>query len=532
MIDFIDMSPTRNQREVETRLKEALKQDRARVQVGRISRFGLLEMSRQRLRPSLGESSQLVCPRCSGQGTVRSVESLALAVLRIIEEQAMKENTGRILSQLPVDVATYLLNEKRRTIHDIEKRQHVAVILVPNPNLETPHYTVERVRTHELPKTSDDVSSYQMTAEPEPAASDFNQAAKPKVQEPAVQRITPATPAPQPLPVAPEPPPRTGFMRRFWTSIFTARTGAEAEPEEPEAQASAPRRARAPAGRRSGTGAGQTRGGRRQTADGRRAGGARADNGKQAARTGRERQRSAENSSDRRRAPAKLTEPPQKTPDSGAARQATSGKRQAGADQQAAQRPEQAAREETAAAEAGNGPSKRPSSSRRGRRGGRRRRSASGKAAAQASGNQGQDAQPVENSQPLKQTPDSQATAGVRADSDRAPEPATKTADSEKPRTTSSTEPAADTKDKAAPSTSPRQVSEIDRPSGKTDSGTEKPGPSPAASEPPVPRREQDGGPAQQAAAPPRDPPVQKGDSSDERPWGSSPGEKTGDAGM
>ncbi|OQX32592.1 MAG: ribonuclease E, partial [Candidatus Sedimenticola endophacoides] len=125
VIDFIDMSPARNQREVENRLKEALKQDRARVQVGRISRFGLLEMSRQRLRPSLEESSQHVCPRCDGHGTIRGVESLGLSVLRIIEEHAMKENTGRIVAQLPVDVGTFLLNEKRQAIYDIESRQKV-----------------------------------------------------------------------------------------------------------------------------------------------------------------------------------------------------------------------------------------------------------------------------------------------------------------------------------------------------------------------------------------------------------------------
>jgi hypothetical protein len=125
VIDFIDMTPAKNQREVENRLRDALKQDRARVQVARISRFGLLEMSRQRLRPSLGESSQHVCPRCKGQGTIRGVESLALSVLRIVEEEAMKDSTARILAQLPVDVAAFLLNEKRRKIFEIEQRHQV-----------------------------------------------------------------------------------------------------------------------------------------------------------------------------------------------------------------------------------------------------------------------------------------------------------------------------------------------------------------------------------------------------------------------
>ncbi len=198
VIDFIDMSPTRNQREVENRVKDALKQDRARVQIGRISRFGLLEMSRQRLRPSLGESSQLVCPRCKGHGFIRGIESLALSVLRIIEEQTMKENTGKIVAQLPVEVATFLLNEKRRSIHDIERRQKVEVVLVPNPNLQTPNYTVERVKASDLPTESNDVVSYQMATESDDSnAENFTRPAAPKVETPAVKRMTPDTPAPQ-----------------------------------------------------------------------------------------------------------------------------------------------------------------------------------------------------------------------------------------------------------------------------------------------------------------------------------------------
>ena len=197
VIDFIDMSPTRNQREVENRIKDALKQDRARVQIGRISRFGLLEMSRQRLRPSLGESSQLVCPRCKGHGFIRGVESLALSVLRIIEEQTMKENTGKIVAQLPVEVATFLLNEKRRPIHDIERRQKVEVVLVPNPNLDTPNYTIERVRTNDLPSESEEVVSYQMVTESDSSAVEFTRPEAPKIETPAVKRMTPETPAPQ-----------------------------------------------------------------------------------------------------------------------------------------------------------------------------------------------------------------------------------------------------------------------------------------------------------------------------------------------
>lgn len=149
VIDFIDMTPIRHQREVENRMKDAVRADRARIQLGRISRFGLLEMSRQRLRPSLGESAYNVCPRCSGHGTIRGTESLALSVLRIMEEESIKDNTGQIEAQLPVNVATYLLNEKRRSIRSIEKRHNVALLVLPNPNMETPHYHIERRRPDE-----------------------------------------------------------------------------------------------------------------------------------------------------------------------------------------------------------------------------------------------------------------------------------------------------------------------------------------------------------------------------------------------
>jgi ribonuclease E len=150
VIDFIDMTPVRHQREVENRLKDAVKHDRARVQLGRISRFGLMEMSRQRLRPSLGDSAHNVCPRCSGHGTVRGTESLALSVLRIMEEESIKDNTGQIEAQLPVNVATYLLNEKRRSVAAIEKRHGVQLIIIPNPKLETPHFNLVRRRPDDI----------------------------------------------------------------------------------------------------------------------------------------------------------------------------------------------------------------------------------------------------------------------------------------------------------------------------------------------------------------------------------------------
>lgn len=191
VIDFIDMGPTRHQREVENRLREHLKADRARVQVGRISRFGLLEMSRQRLRPALGDAHQEVCPRCAGLGHVRGVESLGLAVLRLLEEEATKDKITQLVVQLPVAVATFLLNEKRPQIDAIEKRQNVRVLLIPNPHLETPHYDIERVKEGAERSTT----SHQLVSAPEletPAALKD----KPALEQPAVTGIAPAAPAP------------------------------------------------------------------------------------------------------------------------------------------------------------------------------------------------------------------------------------------------------------------------------------------------------------------------------------------------
>lgn len=154
VIDFIDMTPVRHQREVENRLRDAVRQDRARIQIGRISRFGLLEMSRQRLSPSLGESSHHVCPRCSGTGTIRDNESLSLSILRLIEEEALKENTKEVHAIVPVPIASYLLNEKREAVNAIEKRQGgVRAIIVPHDGMETPHYSVLRIRKGEEKQT-------------------------------------------------------------------------------------------------------------------------------------------------------------------------------------------------------------------------------------------------------------------------------------------------------------------------------------------------------------------------------------------
>lgn len=196
VIDFIDMGPQKNQREVENRLREAVHQDRARVQIGKITRFGLMEMSRQRLRPSLGESSYQTCPRCTGFGTIRSVESLALAILRIIGEEARKERTAKVIAQLPVEVATYLLNEKRDWVQSLETRNDTQVVLVANSMLETPHYDIRRVRDDqaELPENAG-VSYLLADSEPEtevPQSMQERQA----TEQAAVGNIDPASPAP------------------------------------------------------------------------------------------------------------------------------------------------------------------------------------------------------------------------------------------------------------------------------------------------------------------------------------------------
>jgi ribonuclease E len=168
VIDFIDMNSTRNQREVENRLREALMPDRARVQIGRISRFGLMEMSRQRLRPSLEETSSVVCPRCTGQGTIRDTKSLALSVLRLVEEEAGKERSAQIRTIVPVEIATYLLNEKRRAIIDIEQRNRLHVMVIPNPNMETPHFEVMRLRDDSALVNSEEPSFLSIPEAPPP----------------------------------------------------------------------------------------------------------------------------------------------------------------------------------------------------------------------------------------------------------------------------------------------------------------------------------------------------------------------------
>ncbi|WP_210395244.1 ribonuclease E [Motiliproteus sediminis] len=246
VIDFIDMTPVRNQREVENRMRDALKVDRARVQLGRISRFGLLEMSRQRLRPSLGETSGIVCPRCNGQGTIRDVGSSALSILRLMEEEAAKDRTAQIRALVPVNVATFLLNEKRRNIAEIEHRHGVHVIVVPNPHMETPQYEVTRLRDDHEDLKSIDVS-YDLAPEAplEEAVEQLTPAAPIRRQEAAVKSITPTKPAPAsselkptesatPAPTAVQNSAQVGLSRRLFSAIAAMFGGAESAQEKTE----------------------------------------------------------------------------------------------------------------------------------------------------------------------------------------------------------------------------------------------------------------------------------------------------------
>ena len=195
VIDFIDMASSKHQREVENRLQGALKYDRARIQLGRISRFGLMEMSRQRLRPSLGEASQIVCPRCDGHGRMRSVESLALSIIRVAEEHAMKDNTGQVLVQAPVEIANFLLNEKRGALREIEARHDAPIVIVADEQLHTPHYEVTRLRENELGEESNK-PSYQRGTPRKLATIALTKANLNVPTAPAVKNVKPAQPAP------------------------------------------------------------------------------------------------------------------------------------------------------------------------------------------------------------------------------------------------------------------------------------------------------------------------------------------------
>ena len=231
VIDFIDMANAKNQRDVEKQLTDACAFDRARVQVGRLSRFGLLEMSRQRLRPSLGEHTQIPCPRCSGRGQIRSVESLALSILRLVEEESMKERTGRVVAQLPVDVATFLLNEKRAVIAEVEERYSVQITLVPNETLESPRFEITRIRVDHLAVDQNSAVSYELTQDFDAESRDGTVLTRPPPNapalNPAVRSILPPVTAPTAPPPEPAPLLAPVASRGFWAwlaGIFRGRS--------------------------------------------------------------------------------------------------------------------------------------------------------------------------------------------------------------------------------------------------------------------------------------------------------------------
>ncbi|HGM5044046.1 TPA: ribonuclease E/G [Stenotrophomonas maltophilia] len=246
VIDFIDMASNKHQREVENRLANALKYDRARVQVGRISRFGLLEMSRQRLRPSLGESSQIVCPRCDGHGRMRSVESLSLSIIRVAEEHAMKENTGQVLVQAPVEIANYLLNEKRSALREIEQRHEAPIVIVADEQLHTPHYAVTRLRENELGEESSKPSYQRGTPRklpvhaltkgqlniPPPAVTQVKHTSPAPVREEAA----PAAAAPAPVVAAPVAPAPSGGVIGWLKRVFGGEPAPAPAPAAPVAR--------------------------------------------------------------------------------------------------------------------------------------------------------------------------------------------------------------------------------------------------------------------------------------------------------
>jgi ribonuclease E len=245
VIDFIDMESTANQRAVEDMLRDSVKMDRARIQLGRLSRFGLLELSRQRLRPALSETTHINCPRCGGMGTIRGVESMSLALLRLIGEEARKERTGRVIAQVPVDVATYLMNEKREQLNQIEERDKVSLVIVPNPHMQTPAYTLRRVRDDEKELPENSTVSYQLADQPTVDDSNIgNRDKKPPGDVPLVPSILPASTAPiVPMPVAPEPKAaetvQVGALVRFWRWLFgdpgaRAAAKAAAAPAQPQ----------------------------------------------------------------------------------------------------------------------------------------------------------------------------------------------------------------------------------------------------------------------------------------------------------
>jgi ribonuclease E len=288
VIDFIDMEESRNRRDVENRLRDALRQDRARVQFGTISKFGLMEMSRQRLRPTLSEGASIPCPRCGGSGHIRDTESSALQILRIIQEESLKDSTASVLCQVPVDVAAFLLNEKRSEISKIEMKQRINVLIVPNKTLETPNYRLERLK-HDDPRLDNIEASYKMAEEIEdPTTVTRRSQEKHNKQEPVIKGVLPDAPAPmappkvEPAPVAARPvqvpvaaaPAEKGFFG--WIKGLFG--GGEAPVVAPAAASDVKKDERSPDARRDGRGERSDRG-ERGGRDGRRGGRGRNERG-------------------------------------------------------------------------------------------------------------------------------------------------------------------------------------------------------------------------------------------------------------
>jgi ribonuclease E len=317
VIDFIDMESTKNQREVENRLRDALHFDRARVQTGKISRFGLLELSRQRLRPALAETSYITCPRCTGTGHIRSTESAALHILRILEEEAMKENTGALHCQVPVDVGTFLLNEKRVDISRIEVRHRVNLVIVPNRHLETPAHEIVRLRHDQLNAEGIALASYQMAEKPieenyQPPSA--NAEAKPVKIEAAVKGITPDSPAPvvEPRPAPAAAPAAAPSQGSFFSKLISFLTGGpkvEAPVASAEKAERPPRREGNRDRNRDGGRGGRDRNGRRDGRDNRE-GGERKDRSEQAPRPqGKREEQAADGGNRKPREPREQREP-------------------------------------------------------------------------------------------------------------------------------------------------------------------------------------------------------------------------------
>jgi ribonuclease E len=454
VIDFIDMESQKNQRAVEDRLRDAVRQDRARIQIGRISRFGLLEMSRQRLRPSISESTNIVCPRCNGMGVIRSVESLALAILRLIGEEARKERTAKVIAQLPVDVATYLMNEKRDWLNSIETRSSVDVILVPNRYLDTPAYELRRVRDDEVGLPEYSVISHQMAVQPQVdmEAIAAEEKTPPPAPTPAVTTVVPSTPAPPAIEAPPAPPvivaapvpppqfgPRDGAFVRLWHWLFGDKRAPEPVPPPPPARADRERGDRRDSERGRDRPRDRDRGGRGRDRDRDARSNAREESRREGRRD--EQRRDGRRDEPRRDGDRRAERPDERgrRPDAQASQGASRARRQEGQGQRASQQRAGAERPEApgptsavviplplagqANAEAGAGSTEgaaatggRPERAegerggRRSRRGGRRRRRDTGDG---GGAEQGRDARPVDSAEGAT-TESRQADAGER----------------------------------------------------------------------------------------------------------------------